>query len=325
MRAYLKRGTALVAVLIAISLLSACWMRGSEPSESTSAKASKKGPITVGSRLGGEGALLGQMILQVLKAHGFTVVDKTRTGSAEEVREALVSKEIDVYPEYTADALLTFHDDVEVSSSVAQSATLIYEKAKSEDAKDGITWLYEAPADSRLGVAVSKEFAEANKLESMEDLARHINADGAFAIAGSKEFFANASAFPAFEEAYGFVAKQDQKVPVGIGDTASPEKTAADGTNDVNASMAHGTDGLLQSLELVMLADPKNAQLPNRPAPVFRTAVVEKYPEVRVWLSPVFVRLDQATLQSLNKQISVDGKDPEVVAAEWLESMGFAH
>ncbi len=40
-----------------------------------------KGPITVGSKIDTEGGLLGQMIVQMLRANGFTVVDKTQFGN----------------------------------------------------------------------------------------------------------------------------------------------------------------------------------------------------------------------------------------------------
>ena len=142
-------------------------------------------------------------------------------------------------------------------------------------------------------------------------------------LPGSQEFFTSNVAFPAFEKAYGLKVKPSQEVQVGTGDTALPEKTAAQGTDGVNATMAYGTDGTLSALDLVVLTDPKGAQPFYQPAPIFRTETIKKYPEIRVWLSPVFVRLDLATLQSLNKQVSVDGKDPKVVAANWLKSSGF--
>jgi osmoprotectant transport system substrate-binding protein len=324
MRKYWRSVTALVAVLVvAALLLSACGSTSGSSSGSTSAKNVKKGPIVIGSKLDGEGVLLAQIMMQVLQAHGFTVVDKTRTGATKVVRQALLSKQIDAYPEYTANALLVFHNNIRVSPSVLQSATLTYEKAKAEDAAIGITWLYEAPANNTWAVAVPQAFAKANKLVSLEDLAKYINGGGKFKIAGSQEFFTSDVAFPAFEKAYGFALKPSQEVQVGTGDTALPEKTAAQGTDGVNATMAYGTDGTLSALGLVVLTDPKGAQPFYQPAPIFRTAVINKYPDIKVWLSPVFVRLDLATLQSLNKQVSVDGRDPKVVAADWLKSSGF--
>jgi osmoprotectant transport system substrate-binding protein len=325
MRKLWKGAAALFAALAVVSLvLSGCGGGGTASKAATSTAApATKGPIKVGSKLDGEGVLLGQIILQVLQAHGFKVIDDTRTGATKVVREALIKKQIDVYPEYTANGILVFHNNIKVSPSVLQSATLTYETAKSEDAAIGITWLYEAPANNTWAVAVPKAFATAHKLVSLEDLARYINGGGAFKIAGSQEFFSSDVAFPAFEKAYGFKVKPSQEVQVGTGDTALPEKTAAQGTDGVNATMAYGTDGTISALDLVVLTDPKGAQPFYQPAPIFRTDTITKYPEIRVWLSPVFVRLDLSTLQKLNKEVAVDGKDPKVVAANWLKSTGF--
>lgn len=331
MRKRWKGAAAVFAALAVVALLvSACASPSTSSSSSSSTSTgssstapAEKGPIVVGSKLDGEGVLLGQMILQVLQNNGFKTQDKTRTGATQLVRQALVGGQIDVYPEYTANGVLVFHKDTPVDPSVLQSATLTYEKAKSEDASAGVTWLKPAPANNTWAVSLPKKFAEANKISSMEDLAKYINGGGAFKIAGSQEFFTSAVAFPAFEKAYGFKLKPSQELQVGTGDTSLPEKTAADGTNGVNAAMAYGTDGTISALNLVVLSDPKAAQPIYQPAPTFKSDVIQKYPEIVGLLDPVFAKLDLATLQSLNKQVAVDGKDAKTVAADWLKANGF--
>ena len=321
-RSALAALAAVAAIAVVALLVSACSFGGSSASTSTKAPA-KKGPIRVGSKLDGEGVLLGQIIAQTLQYHGFAIVDKTRTGATQVVRQALIKDQIDVYPEYTANALLIFHNDIKVKPSILQSATLTWEAAKAEDAAVGVTWLWQAPANDTWAIALPKAFATAHKLATVQDLADYIKGGGAFKIAGSQEYFTSPVAFPAFEKAYGFKLTPAQEVQVGTGDTALPEKTAAQGTDGVNAAMAYGTDGTISALNLVVLADPKGAQSFYQPAPTFRTTVMDKYPEMGVWLNPVFVRLDMATLQKLNKEVAVDGKDPKTVARNWLTATGF--
>jgi glycine betaine/choline ABC-type transport system substrate-binding protein len=74
-----------------------------------------KGPIRVGSKIDVEGPVLGNIIIAMLEKNGFTVEDKTRTGATDVVRKALLSGEIDVYPEYTANAILLFHKGAETT------------------------------------------------------------------------------------------------------------------------------------------------------------------------------------------------------------------
>lgn len=328
MRKNWKGAAAVFAALAAMTLLLAACTSASTPSTSTTGSSSTapaaKGPIVVGSKIDGEGSLLGQIILQTLKANGFTVVDKTRTGATKVVRQALVDGQIDVYPEYTANGPLVFHSDIKVDPAVLQSADQTYQTAKAEDATAGIVWLAAAPANNTWAVAVPKAMADANKLVSLADLAAYINKGGTFKIVGSQEFFTSDVAFPAFEKAYGFTVKPSQEVALATGDTAVTEKAAAQGSQGANAAMAYGTDGTISALNLVVLTDPKGAQPIYQPAPTVRASILKQYPQIATLLAPVFAKLDLATLQSLNKQIAVDGKDAKTVAATWLAANGFA-
>lgn len=58
-------------------------------------------PVTVGSKIDTEGALLGNMILQVLESHGVKTVNKIQLGTTPVVRGAITAGELDIYPEYT--------------------------------------------------------------------------------------------------------------------------------------------------------------------------------------------------------------------------------
>jgi osmoprotectant transport system substrate-binding protein len=156
----------------------------------------------------------------------------------------------------------------------------------------------------------------------MSDWAAYINKGGAVKIVGSQEFFTSAAAMPAFEAAYGFKLKSSQVVALATGDTAATEKAASQGTSGANAAMAYGTDGTISALDLVVLTDPKGAQPIYQPAPTVRKAIADKYPELATLLDPVFEKLTLETLQKLNGQVAVDGKDPKTVATDWLKSQG---
>jgi len=306
----------LAAAVMIVSLI-AC---STAPSSTTP---STKGPIRVGSKIDGEGALLGQMILAVLEQNGFTVEDKTRTGATDVVRKALISGQIDIYAEYTANALLIFNKDKVTDPAVLKDAAATYDEAAKLDLANGVVWLKPAPANNTWAVALPKAFADANSIKSMTDWAAYINKGGAVKIVGSQEFFTSAAAMPAFEAAYGFRLKAAQTVALATGDTAVTEKAAADGTNGANAAMAYGTDGTISALNLVVLTDPLGAQPVYQPAPTVRKDVADTYPELATILNPVFEKLTLETLQSLNSQVAVDGRDPKTVASGWLKSAGF--
>jgi osmoprotectant transport system substrate-binding protein len=316
-----RRAVALLVASAVLFTLSAC--SSAPTSTSSSATTAQMGTIRVGSKIDGEGSLLGQMIIAVLKDKGFTVEDKTRTGATDVVRKALLSGQIDIYPEYTANGLLIFNKAQATDTAVLKDAAATYKEAAKLDLTNGVVWLQPAPANNTWAVAVPRAFASAHSLKSMVDWAAYVKQGGAVKIVGSQEFFTSAAAMPAFEAAYGFKLRPAQIVALATGDTAVTEKAAAQGSSGANAAMAYGTDGSLSALDLVVLSDPKGAQPVYQPAPTVRSAIAEKYPQIAKALDPVFGKLTLETLQKLNGEVAVQGKDPKTVATTWLKSEGF--
>jgi osmoprotectant transport system substrate-binding protein len=320
----------LVLGMIAVVIVAGCTQPTTGPTGSTgsstttsSVAAGSKGTVVIGSKLDGEGSLLGQIMIQALEANGFTVTDKTRTGTTDVVRKALTVGEIDGYPEYTATALNLFFKGQTIPPSALSSGTVGWALAKQLDAANQVTWLAASPANNTFTVAIPKTLSDSKNIKTLADLAKYVNSGGMIKIAGSQEYFTRADGFPSFEKAYGFTIPQSQKVVLATGDTAVTEKAAASGTNGVNAAMAYGTDGSISALGLVTLEDPKGAQPVYSPAPTFRAATITKYPEIPGILDPIFAKLDTATLQKLNGQVAVGGKDAKSVAKAWLVANGF--
>jgi len=321
MRRFWKSAAATLVVAAVVFVLAGCG--GAPANQSAGGGSPAKGPIVVGSKIDGEGSILGQMIIAVLREKGFTVEDRTRTGATDVVRKALLAGQIDIYPEYTANAILVFNKEKNTDPTVLQDATKTFEAAKSLDAANGVVWLQPAPANNTWAVAVPRAVADTEKLTSMEDWAAYINKGGVVKIVGSQEFFTSPAAMPAFEKAYGFKLKKDQVIALATGDTAVTEKAAAEGTNGANAAMAYGTDGTIAALDLVVLTDPKGAQPIYQPAPTVRKEIADKYPELAGVLDPVFAKLSLETLQKLNGDVAVAGKDAKTVSTDWLRSEGF--
>jgi len=279
-----------------------------------------KGPIVVGSKIDTEGALLSQMVILMLRGKGFEVVDKSQFGPTSVVRKAIISGELDMYPEYTGNGAFFFD---EADSPVWKSAKQGYERVKELDkAQNNIVWLTPAPANNTWAIAVPKTLANKENLASLDDFAAYVNRGGYVKLIGSEEFVTSPAALPAFQQDYGFTLKQSQLLVVSSGDTAQTEKAAAQGTDSVNAAMAYGTDGSLSAFNLVVLSDPKGVQPVYQPAPIIRGEVYDKYPEIGTILRPVFESLDLVTLQTLNGKITVEGQNAADVARDYLAKKG---
>lgn len=278
-------------------------------------------PVKVGSKIDTEGALLGNLILQVLESHGVSTVNKVQLGTTPVVRGAITSGALDIYPEYTGNGAFFFKDENDPAWKNAKAG---YDKVKALDAqKNHLVWLTPAPANNTWTLAVRKDVAVKNKLTSLADLSRYLKDGGTFKLAASAEFIERPDALPAFEKAYDFKLSQDQLLSLAGGDTAVTIKAAAQQTSGVNAAMAYGTDGPVAALGLQTLSDPKGVQPIYAPTPVVREAVLKAYPDIEKWLQPVFASLDEKTLQTLNAKIAVEGLDAKSVAAGYLKEKGW--
>jgi osmoprotectant transport system substrate-binding protein len=282
---------------------------------------SDKGPIVVASKIDTEGGLLGYMIVHMLEANGFGVVDKVQFGTTDVIRNAIFSDEIDIYPEYTGNGGFFYEG---TDPSIWKDPKRGYKQIKKLDFENrNIVWLTPSPANNTWALAIRGDIADAEGVRTLEDFADYVNAGNRVKIAGSEEFVSRPDALPAFEKAYGFKMQKDQLLTFSGGNTAQTEKAAADGTDGVNVAMAYGTDGQLAALGLWVLEDTKGVQPYYQPTPIVRGEVYSDYPEIETILDPVFKSLDLVTLQTLNAKIAIEGQPASEVAREYLESEGF--
>ena len=284
-----------------------------------SAEAAAAKDIVVSSKIDTEGGLLGNVILLTLQNAGLPVQNRLQLGGTPIVREAITSGQIDIYPEYTGNAAF-FHN--EADSDVWKDAAKAYARAAELDKPKGLIWLDASPANNTWAIAVRKDIAEAQKLDTMTSFGAWVAGGGQVKLAGSTEFVTSPAALPAFQTTYGFTLKPEQLVQLSGGDTAATIAAAAQQTSGVNAAMVYGTDGGIEPAGLVVMSDDKGVQPVYQPAPVVREAVLAEYPQIADLLNPVFARLDLQTLQALNARIQVGGEPAEAVARAWLTEQG---
>lgn len=273
-------------------------------------------PLVVASKLDTEGALLGNLIAISLRAAGLPVTERLQLGPTRIVRQALLAGEIDIYPEYTGNGAFFFQI---AEDPVWKDAAAAFARVRDLDRdRNDLVWLEAAPANNTWAIAVRADLARQANLRSLEDLARHVNGGGPLRLAASSEFVESPAALPAFQAAYGFRLPPERLLVLPGGDTAVTMRAAAERLNGVNAAMVYGTDGAIEALELVVLADTKAVQPVYAPAPVVRGAIARANPALAGALAPVFRTLDDATLRQLNMRIVVEGRPPAEVARAHL-------
>ncbi|NLJ93305.1 MAG: ABC transporter substrate-binding protein [Aeromonadales bacterium] len=274
-------------------------------------------PITVSSKIDTEGGLLGNIIYLALEDAGLPVTNRTQLGGTPIVRKAIIAGEIDIYPEYTANAAF-FHQQEQ--DPVWRDFQAGYEQAKELDYKaHKLVWLTPAEVNNTWAIAVRNDLPNGQNLQTMSDFAHYINEGGNIKLAASAEFVSSPAVLPAFQEAYDFTLSDNQLLVLSGGNTAATIKAAALETDDTNAAMVYGTDGAIASVGLVVMTDDKGVQPVYAPAPVIREQVLLAHPEINKVLAPVFAKLDLNTLQELNSRIAIGGESSQAVAKSYLQ------
>ncbi len=294
--------------------------QGAEPAE-PAAPAVKAGPeVKVASLLDSEGVVLGSMVIQMLESNGIKTVDKTKFGTPDVVRKALLAGDVDASIDYTGSGQYYVGPEGDPMWSDAAKG---YEQIKAEDAKNGLAWLTPAPANNSEYLAVKKEFAEANSLVTMEDFAKFVNDEGEVKLIGDQSWMDNAAGLKAYEKAYGFELGDAQKIGLSNGVTTQFIDGVVKGTDGANVAEVYATDGGLAEMGLVVLSDSKNVPPVYAPAPVFRADILSAYPDIESILAPVFESLTMEKLQELNREVAFGGKAGKDVATEYLTANGF--
>jgi osmoprotectant transport system substrate-binding protein len=288
---------------------------------SVGASAQTRDRVVVASKIDTEGALLGHMVALVLERQGIPVENRVQLGPTKVVRTALLSGEIDIYPEYTGNGAFFHSMENDPAWKTAASAFETVKRLDSE--KHKLVWLDRAPANNTWLIAVRGDLARREKLATMDDFAKLSGRPGAIKLAGSAEFVESPAALPSFERVYNFKLPRDQIVVLPGGDTAVTMRAAAQSVSGVNAAMVYGTDGAIAALDLVVMDDTKGAQIVYEPAPVIRAEVLQRFPAIPQALSRVFKSLSMSKLQALNAQIAVEGQPARDVAKRYLEQEGF--
>jgi len=276
--------------------------------------------VIVSSKLSSESAMLGEMIRLMLDADGIPTVDRTRIGATPVVRKALLAGEIDLYVEYTGNAGLFFND---VADPAWKDLMKGYELgARLDYAANRIVWLTPARASNAWALAVRRDVALAQHLQTMSDFGRWVAAGGQVVLACSAEF-ANAGTLRSLERTYRFTLRSDQLIVLAGGETSATIRAAAAGTNGTNTAMVYGTDGGIAAANLLVLEDDRHDQPVYAPVPVIREAVLKAHPQIAQIVKPLMDSFDRETLQQLNARVQVNGESDEVVALDYLRSRGF--
>ncbi|MFT7838009.1 glycine betaine ABC transporter substrate-binding protein [Saccharothrix sp. BKS2] len=272
--------------------------------------------VAVGSKDFTENQVLGYLAEVALVAAGADVRDMTNIQGSNSSRQALITGDIDLSWDYTGTGWISYLGNTEPIPGEQEQ----YEAVRDADlARNGLAWLDYSAVNNTYAFAVTRPFAETHGLRTTSDMAELIRRDpaqGVFCL--ETEFVSRNDGFPGVARAYGFDPGSAQVKTFGTGTIYT---ATADGL--CNFGEVFTTDGRILALDLVVLEDDKRFFPQYNAAVVLRDEFDRAHPRVREVLAPIVAKLDNDTIRELNAEVDVDGRDPAVVARDWLVREGF--
>jgi osmoprotectant transport system substrate-binding protein len=280
---------------IAISIGSVIGLAGCAPTATPSSE-----PIVIGSQAYYSNEIIAEAYALVLEDAGFTVERTFSLGQRDVYVPAIVAGEVDLFPEYTGNLLQFF-----VPTATETAADDVY-AALATALPEGLTALAMSPASDQDSYNVTQEFASANGLESIADLAGLTD----ITLGGAPELAERPYGPNGLLEKYGVTVSFE-----ATGDTTVESLVAG----IVDMANVYSADPRIQQLGLVTLSDPLGLFLASNVVPIASEAVTA---DARALIDAVSAAMSAEDLVALNVR-SVDEKlSAAVIAREWLVSEG---
>ncbi|AEV75553.1 periplasmic glycine betaine/choline-binding (lipo)protein of an ABC-type transport system (osmoprotectant binding protein) [Mycolicibacterium rhodesiae NBB3] len=273
--------------------------------------------ITVGSKEYTEQVIMGYILEYTLAAAGADVRDLTGIVGSRSTREAQLRGQVDVAYEFTGNAWINYlGHEKPIPDSREQ-----YEAVRDEDLqRNGVVWLPPGPMDDTYALAASKKVVERTGVRTLSQYADLVRTNPAAAkTCVDTEFRARQDGYPGMAAAYGFDPARAQTPILQVGIIY---QATADG-NQCDFGEVFTTDGRIAALDLVVLEDDKQFFAHYNPSVTMKRQFFDAHPEIAEVTAPVTAALTNDAIIEMNKQVDVEGRDPAVVARDWMVAEGF--
>jgi len=298
-----KGRIALGAIVVGASLaLSGC--ASGDPLDTGTDAATAAGTIVIGSQAYYSNEIIAEIYAQALENAGFTVERQYQIGQRDAYLPQLEDGAVDLIPEYTGNLLQFYSPDTTATTSDDVYAEL------GSTLPDGLVVLDQSPATDQDSYNVTQEFADANNVTSIADLAGLPNV----VLGGNAELE---------ERPYGVQGLKDTyNVDVtftAIGDSGGPLTVQALTEGAITVGNIYSADPNIAANNLVTLEDPDGLFLASNVVPLVSADIAGDIADV---INAVSAKLTAAGLSALNAQSVNDEQSSETIATQWLTENG---
>jgi osmoprotectant transport system permease protein len=262
--------------------------------------------IRVGSKDFTESIILAEILAQMLEKRGIAVERQFELGG-NLAHDALLSNNLDVYPEYTGTAYTAILKQKPITDTLK-----VYDETKQAYAEK-----FQLNVSPPLGfsndfaILIRGDVARKNNLKTISDA---VPLSKTWQAGFGQDFMSRADGYAGFARSYNFnFAKQPREMDLSL-----TYRALQSGELDIIAG--NSTDGLITALDLFQLADDKKY------FPPYQAVFIARNDKTEI-LRETFEKLNNAILTDEMRKLNyaVDGEKiaPKQAAENWLKEKGF--
>jgi glycine betaine/choline ABC-type transport system substrate-binding protein len=284
----------LFALILLVTLLTSC--RAPRPQ------------IVIGSKFFTEQVVLAELLAQHIEARtGIHVERKTNLGGTLLVHKAMQAGQVDLYVEYTGTALNAVLNESPTgdSSAVYQRVKQLYGQRFNFEVTEPLGF------ENTFAMVIRGEDAQSLHLRRMSDL---VAVAPKWRIGVGFEFLERSDGFHGWSERYGLhFAQQPSVMDLGLIYRALQD-------HKVDIVAGNSTDGVIDSLHLVILEDDRHYFPPYDAVPIVRRATLEKFPQLRGTLAELGGKVTGPDMRHLNYLVDRQQRDVAAVVRDYRQS-----
>lgn len=307
-RALFWRAVAAALVLSFAAGGYALWRGGGNGSTTNAGDGKQQRAIRVGSKDFTESIILGELLAQLLEARGLTVERRFELGG-NLCHDALVAGELDVYPEYTGTSFTAILKHRPLTDPRA-----VYEQvAREYAARFAIEVSPPLGFSNDFAILVRGRDARALRLRTISDATPHARG---WRAGFGQDFMSRPDGYEGFARVYDLNFRERPREM----DLSLTYRALAAGQVDIIAG--NSTDGLINALDLVQLADDRHYFPPYQAVYLARRDALARAPELVDALQKLSGAISTEEMRRLNYEVDGSKRAPAEVVREWLRNKG---
>jgi len=266
---------------------------------SAATSADESASITVGSKVFTESVILGEMLRHLVRQTGIETHHQRQLGGTRVLWNALLSGEIDAYPEYSGTLIqeIMARENLKTEAELKQALTA-----------RGLRMTPALGFNNTYALGIKAELAERLEIQTLSDLKSHPE----LVLGFSNEFMDRADGWPGLQQRY-LLPQQNVQ---GLDHDLAYRGIASDTLQVIDL---YTTDAEIAYYKLRVLEDDLNYFPVYNAVILYRADIEQRAPEVAAMFNRLAGRIDAPTMSAMNARVKLNGEPESAVAADFLK------